>query len=66
MNRRDLDAEALRATEMLRGKTVRTIWRHRDSELGIDFADGTRLFIDAIGKRGLELSITPSDDSVKE
>jgi hypothetical protein len=34
--------------------------------VGIDFADGTRLFIDAIGERGLELSITSGDDPAEE
>ena len=53
-----LDEEAVRATEMLSGKVVRTVWRHRPGEVGIEFVDGTRLFIDAPPEEILELSIT--------
>ena len=51
----ELASEAARATEMLRGRTIRVVRRHRASELLIEFDDGTRLFIDAQG--ALELSI---------
>ena len=50
-------AEARKATRMLRGKLVKRVWRHRATELGIEFADGSRLFVDAKAS-GLELSIT--------
>ncbi len=52
-----LQDEANRATEMLHGKVVKRVWRHRDRELGIEFEDGTRLFAD-VTQAGLELSIT--------
>lgn len=52
----DLEAEATRATEMLRGRVVKQVWRHRPGEIGIEFEDGTRLFADA--SSALELSIT--------
>lgn len=52
----DLEAEAARATKMLRGRIVKQIWRHRAGEIGIEFEDGTRLFVDA--SSALELSIT--------
>ncbi|RZL39328.1 MAG: hypothetical protein EOP35_03920 [Rubrivivax sp.] len=52
-----LQWEAERATEMLRGKTVATVWRHRAGEVGIEFSDGTRLFVDHTST-GVELSIT--------
>lgn len=42
----ELEAEAKRATEMLKGKVVLTVWRHTEKQLGIEFADGTRLFVD--------------------
>ena len=53
-----LSAEAERATELLRGREVATVWRHRKSEMGIEFTDGTRLFVDGT-REGVELSITP-------
>ena len=53
----DLEAEAQHATELLAGKTVRRVWRHRLNEVGIEFEDGTRLFIETEGD-AVELSIT--------
>jgi hypothetical protein len=52
----ELDAEASKATEMLRGKTVKVIRRHRPEEILIEFTDGTRLYVDR-APEGLELSI---------
>jgi hypothetical protein len=52
-----LSKEAKEATDMLKGKVVSQIWRHRPREIGIEFADGTRLFVD-MHEQGLELSIT--------
>jgi len=52
-----LDEEAKRATQMLKGKVVSVVWRHREGELGIQFTDGTRLFANQTPS-GLELSIT--------
>jgi len=53
----DLTSEAKHATKLLRGKVVRQVWRHRANEIGIEFEDGTRLFVDK-QELGLELSIT--------
>jgi len=55
--KKELPAEARRATRMLSGKTVKKVWRHRAAELGIEFDDGSRLFIDP-RNRGLEITIT--------
>lgn len=55
-----LAREADQATEMLSGRTVRVVRRHRPSELLIEFDDGTRLFVNAQG--ALELSITGGAD----
>ena len=55
--KKGLAAEARRASRLLRGKTVKKVWRHRGSELGIEFEDGSRLFVDA-KLRGLEITIT--------
>jgi len=52
-----LEEEAKRATEMLSGKTISLIHRHRSGEVLIEFTDGTRLFVDR-SETGLELSIT--------
>jgi len=56
-----LEDEAKRATEMLRGRVVKQVWRHRNGELGIEFEDGVRLFAD-VKQSGLELSITGVED----
>jgi len=52
----DLDAEAQHLTGVLSGKTVRVVWRRRPREFGIEFTDGTRIFIDA-QPEGLETSL---------
>ena len=57
----DLNQEARRATELLAGKTVRHVRRHRAAEVVIEFTDGTRLFVDGIGA-GLEVSVTNGPD----
>jgi hypothetical protein len=51
-----LDEEEQRATEMLRGKTVKVVRRHRAAEVMIEFSDETRHYVDARGS--VELSIT--------
>ena len=53
----DLDDEAARTTALLEGKCVRHVWRRRAGEVGLEFTDGTRLFVNAIGS-GVELSVT--------
>ena len=57
-----LKKEAKAATEMLKGKIVDQIWRHRPKEIGIQFTDGCRLFVD-MEPEGLELSITGGEDT---
>jgi len=52
-----LEEEARKATELLQGKTVAKVWRHRRKEIGIEFTDGSRLFIDHLPNE-LEISIT--------
>jgi hypothetical protein len=54
-----LDRESAEATNVLAGKVVARIVRHRESEVLIEFTDGSRLFADALGA-GLELSVTSS------
>ena len=52
----DLNVEAERATELLKGKIVPRVARHREAEVMIEFADGTRLYVDRDAD-GVELSI---------
>jgi predicted Ser/Thr protein kinase len=53
----NLEKEAKLAENLLKGKVVDKVWRHRKREIGIEFTDGTRLFIDHT-ENGLELSVT--------
>lgn len=57
LDENQLSDEATRASELLRGKVVSHIVRHRESEVLIEFTDGTRLFVDR-SSSGVELSIT--------
>ncbi|HKR62928.1 MAG TPA: hypothetical protein VJZ00_04285 [Thermoanaerobaculia bacterium] len=52
----DLSREARALARFVAGKTVKQIWRDRPGELGIEFTDGTRLFVDHVAS-GLELSV---------
>ena len=53
----NLEEEAFRATELLKGKTIKEILRNREGEVFIKFTDGTRFFINKKAD-GLDLSIT--------
>lgn len=55
----NLKEEAARATALLRGRIIKTVWRHRPGEIGIEFEDGARLFVDSSSR--LELSITTDE-----
>ncbi len=61
----NLQKEAKQLTKMLKGKTVDVVWRHREEEVGIQFTDGTRLFIDQT-PNGLGYSITYDNCSPKK
>ncbi|MGZ8270676.1 MAG: hypothetical protein ACXW1T_05755 [Methylophilus sp.] len=52
-----LEQESLHATELLKGKVIAAVMRHRENEVLIQFTDGTRLFLDHT-PIGVELSIT--------
>lgn len=58
-----LEEEAKRATEMLEGKVVARVTRHRPQEVLVEFTDGTRLFVDH-QPSDLDLSITGPDSRV--
>ena len=51
-----LEEEAAKMSDMLRGKIVKAIKRHRTKEVMIEFSDGTRLFVDRTAE-GLDFSI---------
>jgi hypothetical protein len=53
----DLQNEAARLTDLLRGKAVKVVRRHRAREVVIEFDDGTRLFVDTVTDP-LEFSVT--------
>jgi hypothetical protein len=53
----ELEREAARLTELLRGKAVKLVRRRRPSEVMIEFEGGTRLFVDN-GPDGLDVSVT--------
>jgi len=52
-----LEEEANKAEKLLKGKKVKSVFRHRRNEFAIEFTDGTTLFVDQT-EDGLELSIT--------
>ncbi|MBV9241177.1 MAG: hypothetical protein JO314_04130 [Acidobacteria bacterium] len=52
-----MENEDSRATELLNGKVVRRVIRHRPQEVLIEFSDGTRFYIDS-DTEILDLSIT--------
>lgn len=52
-----LAKESSHATELLRGKVVSHVARHRETEALVEFMDGSRLFVDGT-REGVELSIT--------
>ena len=53
--------ESSQATKLLAGKVVARIVRHRETEVLVEFTDGTRLFIDHSAHK-LEVSITGPDE----
>jgi hypothetical protein len=53
----ELEDEATKLTNSLRGRTVKVVRRHRLGEVMIEFDDGTRLFVNNIPD-GLEFSVT--------
>ena len=57
-----LDHEAERATAVLSGKAVRRVYRHRASEVLVEFEDGTRLFVEGESGGPVELSVTDGSD----
>lgn len=57
----DLDAESEHATELLKGKIVARVVRHRAEEVCVEFADGTRLYVDR-SDDGVELSVTSGNE----
>ena len=53
----DLEDEAKKLTDLLRGKVVKVVRRHRLGEVMIEFDDGTRLFVNNTSD-GIEFSVT--------
>lgn len=57
----DLDAEAERASELLKGKVVACVKRFREGEVLVEFEDGSRRYVDR-SEGGVELSITGGNE----
>jgi hypothetical protein len=55
--RESRETEAVKITDLLRGRTVRIARRHRKGELMIEFDDGTCLFVN-VAAGDLDFSIT--------
>ena len=53
--------EATELTDLLRGRTVKVLKRHRSTEVLIEFDDGARLHVNAVPD-GLEFSVTGTPD----
>ena len=53
----ELAAEAEKLSSLFRGKIVQRIWQHRPEAMGIEFADGTRLYV-AQGDDGIQVTAT--------
>ncbi len=58
----NLEEEVNRAEAMLKNKVVSIIFPNRKQDFGIEFKDGTRLFVDKV-QEGLEISITSQDET---
>lgn len=56
VNKDSLDTEAQQMTELLKGKILKSCFRHDSGELVIVFKDGSKLFVNAKG--ALAFSIT--------
>ena len=59
MPKKQDERESDTATRLLRGRTVEKVWRHREGEVGLLFADGARLFVNA--RAPIDVSITGPD-----
>jgi hypothetical protein len=53
----NFEGESTKLTDLLRGKVVKVIRRHRAEEVLIEFEDGARLFVNS-NPPGLEFSVT--------
>jgi hypothetical protein len=53
----ELAAEAERLSGLLKGRALARVWQHRPEAMGIEFADGTKLYV-SIGDDGLEINVS--------
>jgi hypothetical protein len=56
-----LDGEAACVTELLTGKKLAGVARHRSWKVVIFFEDGTHFYVDSVGREDLELSVGSLD-----
>ena len=57
MSKGTLNIKAKKATHLLRGKVIRAMRRYRESEILIEFTDGTRLYVHAPGDSSLDVTV---------
>lgn len=57
-----LKGEARRATEMLAGRSIKLVARHREGEVMIEFEDGARFYADSAGPLELSITLPDADD----
>jgi len=58
MTAKELNDEANQIEELLKGKSVSRVLRPRESEVCIEFTDGSRFFIQSSSTNDLVFSIT--------
>ena len=54
----ELAAEAERVGGLLKGKVLARVWHHRPEAMGIEFADGTKLYVSLAEAGGLEMNVS--------
>ena len=58
MDEEALNTESKEIESHLKGKVISKISRHRESEVCIEFEDGTRFFVNVLTPDKLEFSVT--------
>jgi len=57
MSKGTLNIKAKKTTDLLRGKVILAMRRYRESEVLIEFTDGTRLYVHAPGDLSLDVTV---------
>ncbi len=54
----ELAAEAERLSKLLAGKALARVWQHRPEAMGLEFADGTKLYVSISDDGGLDVNVS--------